>query len=263
LGTTGVSASVSVKTASEGLGLIWDVLVDPGNDRKLAAINSWATRGSRFLHFTARITPWGMVFTALQLAGEALYNYHNLDEQQRWMLGCCWGIKPQGWDQLQHAQKLAEATLLPTFTDKGIHRRNIDGEVVRTLYLVLPGLTAATFHDFSLRWSALLQKSPEEWDAGKALSAEIRTVSKHPLTLSLLIPDQWQGLSAVLQLRLKVMPTIKSNYLKADTGYLHYRIPLFLDSVSAKPITASAQSPTLTNTLEEIKITRELLHDCE
>ncbi len=98
---------------------------------------AWATRGARFLRFWMNMTPWGLISAALQLGGETLYNYFNLDDQQRWLLGSLWGKEPEGWDWPTHAQKLAEANLRPTFIDKGMIRREIDGESVRSLQLSL------------------------------------------------------------------------------------------------------------------------------
>jgi hypothetical protein len=208
-----------------------------------------------------RLTPLGLAFTALQLGGEALYNFNNIDDQQRWMLGSCWGADAAGWDWPTHSQKLAEATLLPHIIDKGLHERSVDGERVRTLHLVLPGVTLAAFNDTSLRWSALLQKAPDEWDAGDALSSLTSVVADRPLTLALQIPDQWHDAEAQLQLRLAVRPSIARHYLKVDTGHLFYRIALSRNFVSRKPITASAVTPSLARTLAETQITRKLVND--
>ncbi len=209
------------------------------------------------------MTPLGLAFTALQLGGESIYNYNNLDDQQRWMEGCCWGAKPEGWDWPIHSQKLAEATLLPEIIDKGLHRQPIDDSPIRRLHLLLPGLSFATFNNTSLRWSVLLQKSPDDWDAGEALASLTRVISHHPLILELDIPDHWQGLQAQLQLRLAVRPSIASTYLKVNDGHLYYRIPLSPDRINDKPITAAAVTPPLNRMLTNTKITRELLNDAK
>ncbi|WP_341521197.1 toxin VasX [Pseudomonas sp. G.S.17] len=263
IGTTAISTGTTGRSLFEAWGLRRDYLKALPNERKDVLAKAWATRGSRFLQFSIRLTPLGLVFTALQLGGEALFNYMNIDDQQRWILSCCWGVAPKGWNWGEHSQKLAEATLLPQITDKGLQRREADGEPVRTLHLILPGLTLSTFSATSLRWSALLQKSPDEWDAGEALASQTTIISDAPLTLALKIPEQWHGLQALLHLRLAVKPAIAVNYLKMDTNYLNYRIPLSLDTLALRPITAAATSPPPIKQLKEIYITEEILNDIQ
>ena len=261
LGATAVAAGLTSKALLEGWGLRQDYVKALSTQKQLALSNAWATRGARFLRFTTALTPSGLFFTALQLGGEAIFNFNNLDEQQRWLLGCCWGRKTNGWDWPTHSQRLAESSLLPSITDQGIQRRATDGEGVRVLYLLLPGVSNETFNDNSLRWTALLQKTPDEWDAGKALSLGIRVVFGRPLTIALEVPEQWQGAQANLHLRLAFRPEIAGNYLRKDSGYLHFRVSLPPDSVTNKPITVSAASPIIIKSLEEIQVTRAMLND--
>ena len=260
IGSTGVNMRLSLRAGIEIIGLIKEVRAANVSERKLVANLAWATRGARFLQFWMRMTPWGLFFTALQLGGESLYNYFNLDDQQRWLLGSLWGKEPQGWDWPTHAQKLAETNLCPTLIDKGMIHREVDGEPVRSLHLVLPGLTKASFDDSSLRWSAQLHNVSEKRDVSEALCQRLSIVSVSPLTLALEIPSSWQGHHALLSLQLAVKPALVSNYLKADQGYLNYRAPLGLDNVN-KPISASSDTSTNNNQLPALQITRERLND--
>ncbi|KPW68761.1 toxin VasX [Pseudomonas cannabina] len=156
VGATGVNAALTLQTGKELIGILTDIYLDPTYSKEEAANLAWSTRGPRLLRFSIRLTPWGLIFTALQLSGESLFNYSNLEEQQRWLLYGIWGKEPQGWDWSTHSQKLAETNLLPTIFDKGISNRRVDGEPVRSLHLVLPGITKASFDDTSLRWFAEL-----------------------------------------------------------------------------------------------------------
>lgn len=261
VGALGVATITTLIAGREGWGIRQDYMRAPRHERKVALARAWATRGPRFLYLSMRFTPLSLAFTAFQLSGEALYNYNNLDDQQRWMLRCCWGLQPENWDWPTHSQKLAEATLLPHVIDKGLHRQLVNDEPVRRLHLVLPGLNLGTFDDTSLRWSAALQKAPNDWDAGQALASLIRVVADRPMILELDIPEQWQGMQSQLQLYLMVKPAVASHYLKGHQGHLHYRIPLSPDIVSKKTITPSALVPTLAKQPEEIQITSELLND--
>ncbi|MDH1263802.1 toxin VasX [Pseudomonas sp. GD03944] len=56
---------------------------------------AWASRSPMLLSVAARANIIGLIGTALQLVGEGLYNYYNLDALKRWMQSGIWGIKPQ------------------------------------------------------------------------------------------------------------------------------------------------------------------------
>ncbi len=260
IGSTAVNSILTGHAMIELYGLLREVRAAPLAERKLVASLAWATRGARFLRCGMRMTPWGLISTALQLGGESLYNYFNLDDQQRWLLGCLWGKEPEGWDWPGHAQKLAETNLRPTLLDKGMTHREVDGEPVRSLHLVMPGLTRTSFDDTSLRWSAQLQNVSDTQDVSEALCQGLSIVAASPLTLALEIPNSWQGHHALLLMRLAVKPALVTTYLKADQGYLTYRIPLGIDTVN-KPVSASVEKPAETLQLPITQITRERLND--
>ncbi|MBP0946393.1 hypothetical protein JTJ32_13760 [Pseudomonas sp. 20GA0068] len=260
LGSTAVNSILTGHAMIELYGLLREVRAAPLAERKLVASLAWATRGARFLRCWIRMTPWGLISTALQLGGESLYNYFNLDDQQRWLLGCLWGNEPEGWDWPSHAQKLAETNLRPTVLDKGMIHREIDGEPVRSLHLVMPGLTRTSFDDTSLRWSAQLRKASDQQDVSEALCQGLSVVAASPLTLALEIPNSWQGHHALLLLSVAVKPALVTTYLKADQGYLIYRIPLGMDTVN-KPVGASVEKPAENIQLPATQITREHLDD--
>ncbi|MFA0998668.1 MULTISPECIES: toxin VasX [Pseudomonas syringae group] len=255
IGGTGISAVLTGHAGKELIGFLKDIYPETGDARKKAASIAWATRGSRFLQLSMRLTPWGLIFTALQLGGEALYNYSNLDEEQRWLLHCQWGNDSHGWDWSAHAQKLAETTLLPTVLDQGIGSRQRDGQPVRSLHLILPGLTESSFDDTSLRWFAELIEAPHRQDVSNGLRQGLSVASASPLILALEIPEHWQGHNALLLLRLAVKPALANTYLKADQGYLNYRIPLSMGSLS-KPIHASSSFTDEGMTLPVLPIER-------
>ncbi len=77
-----------------------------------AVSTAWVVGNSRFFIYAARLTPWNLVATALSLGGEAIYNYYNLDDHQRWLAQCCWGHDDQHWSWPEHAQLLAETSVL-------------------------------------------------------------------------------------------------------------------------------------------------------
>lgn len=259
MGALGTSSIQTFKAGQELMGLLRETHAAQSSLKYIVANDAWATRGARFLNFSTRLMPIGLMFTALQLGGETLHNYFSLDEQQRWFLGCIWGAQPQNWSWDTHAQKLAEATLLPTVLDQGIHRSHGLSEPVRTLHLVLPGLTAATFEDTSLRWTATWQEGSSTRDAGEALAQLLVIASTSPLTIELQIPADWQGHQTVLHLQLAFRPSMAKQYLHADKGYLHYRIPLAQDVIN-QPIQPVEPTPSGTASLPQIQIDKERLN---
>ncbi|MBX8498227.1 toxin VasX [Pseudomonas cichorii] len=54
---------------------------------------SWAASSPKLLSIGVRANLIGLIGTALQLVGEGLYNYFNLDDLQKWMQTSVWGTK--------------------------------------------------------------------------------------------------------------------------------------------------------------------------
>ncbi|MCQ9391896.1 hypothetical protein NRB14_09860 [Pseudomonas viridiflava] len=80
------------------------------------------------------------------------------------------------------------------------------------------------------------------------------------MILSLEVPNSWQSHHAQLVIRVAVKPALVTTYLKADEGYLTYRIPLGMDIVS-KPVNASTDETVENRQLPATHITRERLND--
>lgn len=268
-GDMGVTATSGLQTA-RGLKDLWLLRQEatgiirqtPGMTYKAARAAAWATRGPRFMTYMARLSPWGLAFTALQIVGETVYNYHHLDSLQRWMLHCCWGVEesPQ-WDLERHYQLLAEATLQPVIQDLGMVKDASTGDSWRTLRLSLPGSRLASLQNHPLHWTVELQQgnAPAE-DAGVQLREGIRLAETEPLALDLRLPEDWLDGQSLLQLRLVYQPEMASQPLDAATGYLHYRVPLDI-AIRSKPITATHPSPAPSATrLSWTPITPEHLH---
>ncbi|RRV05985.1 hypothetical protein EGJ27_14955 [Pseudomonas sp. v388] len=255
-GTLTIATVQAFKAGSEVIGLIREIRGASDWMKARVASYAWTTRGARFLAFSARLTPISLAFTALQLGGEALYNYSSLDDQQRWLLCCVWGLEAQGWDWSTHAQRLAEATLVPTVVDRGTHRQTVLSEPVRSLHLVLPGITAAMLEENSLLWAAIWHNADVKKDVTEALSGLISIAATAPLTIELKIAPDWQGHHNILHLRLAAKPSIAHQHLKADQGHLYYRISLAQDLIS-NPIRPSFPLPESLNSIPLLPITKD------
>jgi hypothetical protein len=267
MGVTGVSAL----QAGRGLSDIWMlkrdaaalVAADPSISARAAKATAWATRGSRFLTFGVRlITPWGLAFTGLQIGGEVLYNYFNLNAHQRWLLQCCWGVEANSeWDWSQHYQALAEATLQPVITDQGLQQDAL-GDSARILRFSVPGQRFASLQQQPLLLTAELEQGPgQSTDVGPALPPYLRVVKTEPLMFDLHLPDDWQGEHSQLLLRLACQPEMANQPLNANSGYLFYRVPLSPGSINRKAIIAAETSPPASRTpLSWTPITPEYLN---
>jgi hypothetical protein len=82
--------------------IISQILKKPAELRALA----WAEASPRLLSIAARANLVGLIGTALQLVGEGLYNYFNLNELQKWLQASAWGTAnlqrslPEDWSAL-------------------------------------------------------------------------------------------------------------------------------------------------------------------
>ena len=82
--------------------IISQILRKPAELRALA----WAEASPRLLGIAAQANLVGLIGTALQLLGEGLYNYFNLDALQKWLQASAWGTAnlqrnlPEDWSAL-------------------------------------------------------------------------------------------------------------------------------------------------------------------
>ncbi|WP_407292991.1 toxin VasX [Stutzerimonas zhaodongensis] len=244
--STAVNAAITAKAFAEFGGLMMEASRAAPGQRVAVMGAAWATRGVRFLSFSARLTPWGLAATALQFGGEALYNYGNLDDEQRWMLNSCWGLEDQDWDWPTHSQHLAEATLRPEISDKGTIERALDGASVRRLVISLPGVSLASLRHQPLRLTAEweYQRGWPAQDVGEQVRKALCKLDDTQLALTLDISPDWVGPQSQLRLRLAVQPQLADKPLKHKDAYLYYAVPL-RPTASRKPIKGmSAAGPT-------------------
>ena len=263
-GDTTNNAVIAAGAGKAGLefgGLILDVARAPIGQRTLAISASWATRGARFLSLSARLTPWGLAATALQFGGEALYNYGNLDDEQRWMLNSCWGLEDRGWDWPTHSQHLAEASLRPEISDQGTIERALDGASVRRLVISLPGVSLTSLRHQSLRLTAEweYQRGWPAQDVGEQVRNALCKLDGSRLVLTLDISPDWVGPQSQLRLRLAVQPELANKPLKHKDGYLYYAVPLH-PTASRKPIKGVPGAGPTRITPQWLDITPEYLH---
>ncbi|MBJ7435820.1 MAG: hypothetical protein JHC54_08735 [Acinetobacter sp.] len=225
---TGIATATTAK-AFWDIGAIGKTFVTstPGQ-RAVAVSTAWGSRGVRFLSFSASLTPWSLGFTALQLGGESLYNYFNLDDQQRWMLNCCWGQEDAEWDIYKHYQGLAEASLRPVVSDIKTPTETLGGTPDQTLLISFPGVSFSKLKQnpiaFQGELSAQLTRTAK--DVGEEILGLLKIVNADPLALSFEVPDDWRGEQSQLKLTLNVQPDIASSPLKANDQFLYYPISL-------------------------------------
>ncbi|WP_460064020.1 toxin VasX [Pseudomonas sp. S2_H08] len=262
-GDVGNTAIMSITTTRSvrDLSSIGRIFVTtPKTDRIVAVGRAWGTKGVRFLSFSTRLTPWSLGFTALQLGGESLYNYFNLDDQQRWMSNSCWGLENKDWDMSKHAQMLAEVNLRPVIVDAGIVKEQNNGGGVRTIGISFPGVSIEKLGETPIRIQAGLisQSAFQEVDVGLTISGKLKITSRAPLILKLEIPDEWCSEQSKLTLRMSVQPDIATAPLKADDGYLTYPISLNF-SATNKPLKGEPSVKYSKNPLKWVDINMENL----
>ncbi|WP_395593564.1 toxin VasX [Pseudomonas sp. B26140] len=96
---------------------------------------AWAEASPRLLAIGARANLIGLIATALQLVGEGLYNYFNLDDLQKWMKSSVWGSETENRSFQDEWNELAKVVQKPTC-------EMIRNEKKQTyLKLVMPGVS--------------------------------------------------------------------------------------------------------------------------
>ena len=126
--------------------IIKNILKTPTELRALA----WAEASPRLLAIGARANLIGLIATALQLVGEGLYNYFNLDDLQAWMETSTWGNKSRHRSLQDEWSELAKVVQKPTC-------ELIRDEKQTYLKLVLPGISTQEMDQRKLQLQAYEQ----------------------------------------------------------------------------------------------------------
>ncbi|WPN45540.1 MULTISPECIES: toxin VasX [unclassified Pseudomonas] len=98
----GILVGTNIWGAKHTLSIINQILNKPAELRALA----WAEASPRLLSIGLKTNLVGLIGTALQLMGEGLYNYFNLDAFQKWLQASAWGKAdrqrslPEDWSAL-------------------------------------------------------------------------------------------------------------------------------------------------------------------
>lgn len=162
-----------------------EIMSTPAQLRKMA----WAQRSSALVGIAARANLIGIAATGIQLIGEGLYNYFNLDPMKKWVLGSTWGQKPLGLSLEESWSRLAAIVQQPLC------------QLVRTshsleLHLTFPGIRSADMESRKV-WVEAYQRqkdfdgatgvqNPVYWSkCSEALVAQLRRVDRPDAALVL------------------------------------------------------------------------------
>ncbi|WP_256659484.1 toxin VasX [Pseudomonas sp. H9] len=142
----GILVGTNTWAAKHTGSIIKNVLKTPSELRALA----WAEASPRLLAISARANLIGLVATALQLLGEGLYNYFNLDDLQEWAEASAWGHKSKQRTLQDEWSELAKVVQKPTC-------ELIRDDKKTYLKLVLPGVSTAEMDQRKLQLQAYEQ----------------------------------------------------------------------------------------------------------
>lgn len=222
-GSTAVNGMMSISVVSE-----IRLLIEAFGKGISARSEAWATGGARYMRYVAGLSPWGLVFMALSLGGDAIFNYHRLDGHQRWLSQCCWGRESHGWDWPNHAQILAQATLRPVITDQGMTQQLDEWGKARTFMLTFPGVDMRSLSRYPIKLTAQWQRDSTATyqDVGSTVINKLHLVGDNPLVIIMELPHEWCGTQSLLLVRCAVKPNLAFKYLMSEEGFLYYRIPL-------------------------------------
>ncbi|AIL61020.1 toxin VasX [Pseudomonas alkylphenolica] len=142
----GILVGTNTWAAKHTGSIIKNILKTPTELRALA----WAEASPRLLAIGARANLIGLIGTALQLAGEGLYNYFNLDDLQAWMQTSTWGNKSRQRSLQDEWSELAKVVQKPTCELIRDNKRTY-------LKLVLPGISTQEMDQRKLQLQAYQQ----------------------------------------------------------------------------------------------------------
>jgi hypothetical protein len=106
----GILVGTNTWAAKHTTAIATNIMKAPAGLRALA----WAEASPRVLAISVRANLIGLIATALQLVGESLYNYFNLDDLQKWMESSVWGLKTKNRNVQDEWNELAKVVQKPT-----------------------------------------------------------------------------------------------------------------------------------------------------
>lgn len=250
--------------------IVKQIAITPSELRALA----WAQASPRLLSIAVRANVVGLIGTALQLAGEALYNYVHRDAMQKWLEDSAWGTGnlqrtlQDDWSALARAVQQpygafvrnAKGTYL-RFVLPGIRTRELDSRQLQLLAYQCqrdapsaPGFNPrhpTRWHERSAAWAGTAQVASQDDEA---------LVLHFPVSQALQASDFTLALSIGYQLEAERELIHRTCFLVQD---LHsydargYRIPLQgtfkLKPVEALPATLEAAKPWLIHRVELVR----------
>lgn len=203
----GILVGTNTWGAKHTTSIISGILKQPTELRALA----WAEASPRLVSIGVKANLVGLIGTALQLSGEGLYNYFNLDELQKWLQASAWGRQnlqrslPDDWSAL------ARVVQQPTCELVRDHKRTY-------LKLLLPGVRTREMDSRRLQLQAYQQTRdllilrpysaqlpPARWQecsAAWAAASIVVSQDDEALTLHLPIDDHLQTSDFALALNI-------------------------------------------------------------
>ena len=181
----GILVGTNTWGAKHTTSIINQILKKPAELRAIA----WAEASPRLLSIAARANLVGLIGTALQLTGEALFNYFNLDALQKWLQTSAWGHAnlqrslPEDWTALARVVQQPTCELIRDASRTylqlclpGVRTREMDSRQLqlqvyqRTRDLLLPRpysphLPPARWQACSAAWAAVARVVSQEDEA--------------------------------------------------------------------------------------------------
>lgn len=141
----GILVGTNTWGARHTTSIISRIMQNPSDLRALA----WAEASPRLLSIAARANLVGLIGTALQLLGEGLYNYFNLEPLQKWLQASAWGTANLQRSLSEDWSALAKVVQQPTC--------ELIREEKTYLKLVLPGVRTLEMDSRRLQLQAYQQ----------------------------------------------------------------------------------------------------------
>jgi hypothetical protein len=169
---------------------------------------AWTTSGVRLITIAMRVNLIGFVLTALQLAGEAIYNYNNKSKLDKWLSESAWGHKNANHSLRDERVRVADLASpraeLKTIKNKPMVVLQFPGIAVRDLDETGIGVSAY--------WLTNMQRNDwEPWSEQLSYQFELLSAPHEPLTIGLEIFQHESNAQHGLAMELRYHPVPGEN----------------------------------------------------
>jgi hypothetical protein len=164
---------------------------------------AWTTSSVRLVSIAMRVNLIGLIFTGLQLTGEAIYNYNNKNKLDKWIQESTWGHKNANYSLKDERVRIAE-----------LSGPRADLKLINNKPMIVLQFPNISFQDLdqagigiSAYWLTNMQKNDwEPWSEQLSYQFDLLSNPQEPLTIGLEIFQNESNAQHGLAIELRYHP---------------------------------------------------------